>query len=69
MLNDREKSILGFLYGEPQHTGRIATALGLAKDQVREVLEPLIQEGFVRKYSRPDKPYFGVTQFGKEAAI
>jgi DNA-binding IclR family transcriptional regulator len=69
ILDDREKTILGFLYGGPQHTGRIATALMMGKEQVRQMLEPLIQEGFVRKYERSDKPYFGTTQFGREAAI
>jgi predicted transcriptional regulator len=68
-LNEQEKSVLGLMYIEEQPIDRMAVAMGLDKHQVREIVLGLVEEGFVRRFQKTDKPYFGTTMLGKEAAI
>jgi predicted transcriptional regulator len=68
-LNEQEKSVLGLMYGEEQPIDRMAVAMGLEKTRMREIILGLVEEGFARRFEKTDKPYFGTTMLGKEAAI
>jgi DNA-binding IclR family transcriptional regulator len=68
-LTEQEKSILGLMYIEEQPIDRMAVAMGLEKTELREIVLGLVEEGFVRRFQKTDKPYFGTTMLGKEAAI
>jgi hypothetical protein len=69
-LTDRDKSLLGFLYGpEPQPVSRIAVAFNTTKGHAHEMVTALLDQDLVRRISRPDKPYFLASQAGREAAI
>lgn len=69
LLSNLEKSILGLMYIEEQPIDRMAVALDLEKSKVQEIVMDLVEGGFVRKFEKTDKPYFGATMLGKEAAI
>lgn len=69
LLSNLEKSVLGLMYTEHQPIDRMAVALDREKSQVQEIVMDLIEGGFARKFEKTDKPYFGTTMLGKEAAI
>lgn len=68
-LTEQQKSILGLMYIEEQPIDRMAVAMALEKSQLREIVLDLVEDGFVRRFEKTDKPYFGLTMLGKTAAI